>query len=142
MKKILVVEKHRMAGRLLAFLLQKQGYVTQTASNKIDAIQCLATGSIDLVIIDMKVSKIEALSLLQEIRQNILYQDLPIVILTVGIDDGSRHMAKVSGADRVLKQPFPIPRLQQVINDLLQTISFAMATHFGIPEFHSQPSRL
>lgn len=142
MKKILVVEKHRLAGRLLAFLLNKQGYTTETAFSQADAIQCLATDSIDLVIIDMKVSKEEAIDLLQEIRQDIRYQDLPVVILTVGVDDGSHRMAQASGADRILKQPVPISQLRRAINDLLQSFSLAVATQFGVSPLYREQFQL
>jgi DNA-binding NarL/FixJ family response regulator len=77
----LVVDDHEAARRGLTLLLDGTAVsVTNTAADGESALQQLAQDTIDVVLVDVQMQKMDGLSLLASIRQ--LYPELPVVFIS------------------------------------------------------------
>lgn len=90
---------------LMSSLLASQGYRVKTASDGLVALDLLAAGGIDLVLLDLMMSKLDGVEVCTRIRKGSEHTTLPVVFTTSLHDRASRIRAKESGADDFLVKP-------------------------------------
>lgn len=79
--KILVVDDDPFVRDMLAFILESNDYLIDTAVNGIEALQKYsADPNIGLIVSDMNMPEMNGLELIKELRNN--KADVPIIILT------------------------------------------------------------
>lgn len=112
-RKILVVDDERNITDILATILKSRGYSVGTADNGKDAIEILKKESYDLVISDIRMPKMDGLTLLKEINK--LKKDIITILLTgfATIDTAVESM-KLGAFDYVVK-PFDVTEIINVI---------------------------
>ncbi|WP_240041663.1 response regulator [Okeania hirsuta] len=82
-KKILIVDDNTTNRKILLKQTESWGMVVSTAENATHALDLMTKKyKFDLAIIDMQMPEIDGLTLANKIRQNPMYRDLPLVILT------------------------------------------------------------
>ncbi|NET43714.1 MAG: response regulator [Okeania sp. SIO2B3] len=82
-KRILIVDNNSTNRKILLKQTELLGLIVSTAKNATHALDLIAKNyKFDLAIIDMQMPEIDGLTLAKKIRQNPMYRDLPIVILT------------------------------------------------------------
>jgi len=79
-RRILIVDDDPLVHGSLAETFQAQDYDVATASDGMQALQVLERVSVDLVVTDLKMPKLDGLELLGRIKDR--YPQLPVVILT------------------------------------------------------------
>jgi CheY-like chemotaxis protein len=80
---VLVVDDEDAVQRLLRhFLEQEKGYNLVTAGSVGEAISVLEHGPIDAIVLDVRMPRRSGLELLEFIRWNERFRDLPVLILT------------------------------------------------------------
>ena len=89
------------------------------AGTGLEAIEHLALGPIDLMILDLNMPDMHGIEVLEFIRRHQAYRDLPVVILTTRSDETSRSQAQASGATRYLTKPFTPTELIEQARELL-----------------------
>ena len=115
--KILVVDDDERIRSLLVDTLSALGYHSLGAKNADEALSLLATEKVDLVIADVRMPKLNGLSLLRDIKnQNPL---LPVLIITGYNFAHSKDQAIESGADGFLAKPFRIGKIEELIQKSL-----------------------
>ena len=72
----------------------------------LEAIERLALGPIDLMILDLNMPEMHGVEVLQFVRSHKFYRKLPVVVLTTRGDDASRAQAMSAGATDYLTKPF------------------------------------
>jgi len=102
---ILVVEDEPATQLMLELMLQRSNHKVVSAVNGEDAIAFLANKPVDLVIADVWMPGMDGLALLQQLRSNERYQNLPIIMFTASGDDRVRSEAKRMGASGFLTKP-------------------------------------
>ncbi|MDB4989982.1 MAG: CheY-like response regulator receiver [Myxococcaceae bacterium] len=120
---ILVVDDDGASGELVATLLRSQGYLVRLASDGREACAIIARGGVDLLLLDLMMSKMDGVEVCAYIRKQLADTFLPIVITTSLTDRESRIRAKEAGADDVLVKPLDGLELLVRIESLLQTRS-------------------
>ncbi len=78
----------------------------QEAGNGLEAIERLALGPVDLMVLDLNMPDMHGLGVVHFVREHQRYRDIPIVVLTTRGDDESREAALTSGATLYLTKPF------------------------------------
>jgi two-component system chemotaxis response regulator CheY len=116
MKKILIVDDSPTMRRMVASALQGLAAVIfEEASNGLEAVEILARGGVDLMILDLNMPDMHGLDVLRFVRSHRLYKSTPIIVLTTKYDSESRQSAVTAGATDYLTKPFePRVLLQHV----------------------------
>jgi DNA-binding response OmpR family regulator len=106
-KKILVIDDEDDVNLLFKIVLQNNGFKVDTFSNPLLAIENFKNGLYDLVILDMKMPKMDGLSVYQEIRK--LDDKVEICLLTAGdLNDevfGKEVFPTLNKEDRFIRKP-------------------------------------
>jgi DNA-binding response OmpR family regulator len=102
-RRVLVVEDEPRYARLLALLLEREGYQVATAATAAVARDRVVREPPDLIVLDLGLPDADGLQLCRQLRE---IADTPIIVLTAraGLDD--RVLALDLGADDYLTKPF------------------------------------
>jgi putative two-component system response regulator len=118
---ILVVDDEHASGELAVTLLKSQGYDVRLVSDGKEALSRVARGEVDLLILDLMMSRMDGVEICAHVRNELRDWCLPIVITTSLNDRESRIRAKEAGADDVLVKPIDGLELLVRIDSLLRT---------------------
>jgi len=99
---ILIDDDRELGAMLTDFLTPEKLEVTVCGSGE-EGLERLASGSFDLVILDIMLPGISGLDALRQIRQT---SDVPVIMLTARGDDVDRIIGLEFGADDYLSKPF------------------------------------
>jgi DNA-binding response OmpR family regulator len=118
---ILVVDDESASGELAVTLLKSQGYSVHLVSDGKEALSIVARGGVDLLLLDLMMSRMDGVEICAYVRSELRDPFLPIVITTSLNDRESRIRAKEAGADDVLVKPLDGLELLVRIDSLLHT---------------------
>lgn len=114
---VLVVEDDSTVRRLLGLALADLGRI-QIVDNHRDAADAVLRERPDVVVLDVMLQGRSGLTLLSHWRNDPVFSDLPVVLLTALDDSMERRAGVEAGADAYITKPFE-PR---ELVELLQTI--------------------
>lgn len=114
--KILVVEDDKNSLSGLLTLLQHEGYETSGAISAYEALALMDTRHYDIVLADMKLPGLGALSLIEEIRKK--DSDIPVVVMTAYSSVENAVAAIKKGAEEYLTKPLDISALKRTLKNL------------------------
>lgn len=129
--KVLVIDDEPQIRRLLKLTLEEVGYVVLEADGGVQGLAVAATNAPDLVILDLGLPDMNGVEVLKKLRET---QTIPVLILSVFGQEGSKVAALDAGADDYLTKPFGDAELLARMRALLRRIKPAVATntfHFG-----------
>lgn len=107
MSRILVVDDSSTMRKLLGHILTPAGHQVVEAEDGIRALEQLAEQGVDLMIVDLNMPQMNGIELIQAIRKEPKFTDLPIIMLTTQADDESRRRCLSAGANLFLVKPVP-----------------------------------
>jgi DNA-binding response OmpR family regulator len=117
--RILVVDDEPHIRRVLDAMLGKEGFDVVLASEGSEGLRAMASGKIDLVILDLVMPGATGLEVLAKIRTDPQNADTPVIILTAKGQDADREAAFAGGADDFLTKPFSPKKLVARIREIL-----------------------
>ena len=88
------------------------------AGSGLEAIEQLALGPIDLMVLDLNMPDMHGLEVLKFVRGQAGLRSLPIIVLTTRGDDTSRGAALAAGATLYLTKPFSPAALADSVRTL------------------------
>ncbi|HZK82386.1 MAG TPA: response regulator, partial [Humisphaera sp.] len=91
MNRILIIDDMAVSRDVMARLLQRQGYVTDTAHNGAEGLVRLKQNKPDLILLDQMMPEVDGLTFLAGIRRFPKWKELPVIMFT-GVKDRSCHM--------------------------------------------------
>lgn len=104
-KNILVVDDSATIRALQAFILQSAGFEVETAANGIEALEKLYRKKFDLMVADINMPKMNGLKMIEILRKQEIYRDLPIIIVTSEEEEEDREKGLRAGANVYLVKP-------------------------------------
>ncbi len=104
-KSILVVDDSATIRALQSFILQSAGFEVDTAANGIEALEKLYRKNFDLVVADINMPKMDGLKMIEILRKQDIYRDLPIIIVTSEEEEEDREKGLKAGANVYLVKP-------------------------------------
>ncbi len=119
MGRVLVVDDSSTVRKLLASILAPSGHEVLEAADGVRALEILSQEAVDLVVSDLNMPQMNGIELIQTIRENPRFRDLPIVMLTTVTDEESRRKGLLAGANVYLMKPAPAHVVLYKINSLL-----------------------
>ncbi|MDD5261274.1 MAG: response regulator [Methylacidiphilales bacterium] len=106
---ILLVDDSPTVRKMQEAQLRKLGFRVTTACDGQEALEALAQGNFDLVITDLEMPNLDGTGLVQRIRENPQWTDLPVVLVTSRAGEQELHELKQMGATACLQKPFSRP---------------------------------
>ena len=103
---LLVVEDDQNLSRLLEYNLERAGFKCLLSSSGEHGLEQLSRKSFDLVLLDIMLPGIDGFEICRRIRQNQLYKDLPIIMLTAKGEEIDRILGFELGIDDYVIKPF------------------------------------
>lgn len=76
------------------------------AATGLEAIERVALGPVDLIILDLNMPDMHGLEVLDFLRRHQAYREVPVIVLTTRGDEASRADALAAGANLYLTKPF------------------------------------
>lgn len=115
---ILVVDDDENQRILLAQMLSREGYRSLTAVHGIEALKCVRSHAVDVVITDMLMPEMDGTELLRTLYSE--RPDIPVIAMS-GLDDWKQwlRIAEHLGAFATLHKPVFAPQLRQAIQKAL-----------------------
>jgi len=102
MSTVLVVEDSPVAREVVMKILQREGYDVVGACNGLEALDLLHTQIPDLMLLDVMMPEMDGMTLLQELRDEPQYKELPVILLTALSDENRMKRAKELGVREYL----------------------------------------
>jgi two-component system chemotaxis sensor kinase CheA len=119
-KRLLVVEDSLTTRTLLKSILETAGYEVATAADGEQAWQFLAARSVDLVVADVDMPRLDGFGLTRKIRSSPRHQRLPLILVTARETDQDKARGIDVGANAyLLKSAFDQRNLLECIAQLL-----------------------
>ena len=117
---ILVVDDNGINRYLLSRYLERQGHAVQVASTGQKALDMIATGTFDLVLLDITMPGLTGYEVLQHLKNSATWRDLPVIMLSAW-DEMDRVVRCLElGAEDYLPKPFNPVLLRNRVGDFLE----------------------
>ncbi|MBU1231143.1 MAG: response regulator [Proteobacteria bacterium] len=114
---VLVVDDEEIARTNLEHVLKKEGYAVRTAANGLEALELVRAWSFDLIVTDLKMDKMDGMTLLAEAGR--LSPSTQIIIVTGFATVTSAVEAMRTGAAHYLTKPISLDHLRESVRDVL-----------------------
>ena len=118
--RVLIAEDNVVNQHLASRILEKRGHSVTTVANGQEALEALAQGSFDLILMDVQMPEMdgfEAARLIRE-RERETGQHIPIVAMTAHAMTGDRERCLEAGMDAYISKPLNAHELLQVVESL------------------------
>jgi two-component system OmpR family response regulator len=117
MPTILIVDDEAHIRDVVQYALTREGFETRSCENGQKALEELAKGGIDLIILDILMPELDGLSVCRKIRQS---SSLPIIFLSSRGDEVDRIIGLELGGDDYLPKPFSPRELATRVKTVLR----------------------
>lgn len=122
--KILIVDDEKLLVKGMKFNFEQDGYQVETAYDGKEALRLAHDKSLDIIILDLMLPKIDGLSVCQKIRE---FSNIPIVMLTAKSEDMDKIMGLEYGADDYITKPFNILELKARVKAIMRRMTPAQS---------------
>ncbi len=116
--RILIVEDDERLSSVMSALLRRDGYETDECGDGLDALNYIANGGFEAVILDCMLPSLDGLSVLKRIRSADIY--VPVLMVTALGEINDRVGGLNAGADDYLVKPFAPEELLARVRALLR----------------------
>jgi DNA-binding response OmpR family regulator len=100
---VLIVDDDVKLVKLLQTYFAKEGYITYTANDGLDALQVVRERHPDIMVLDLMLPGLDGLDVCRKIRKD---NDIPIIMLTARDEESDRLVGLEIGADDYVTKPF------------------------------------
>jgi two-component system cell cycle response regulator DivK len=116
---ILYVEDNSDNRKLVRRVLEVEGYLVKEAKDGLQAMECLESEPIDLVLMDINMPDTDGYTLTARMRAMPRFAHLPIVAVTANVMRGDRERSLQAGCDGYIQKPIDIDTLSQQVERFL-----------------------
>ena len=137
--RILVVEDEKKVASFIKKGLEEEGYAVDVAADGEEGLAMALTGVHDLIILDIRLPKMDGLRVLQELRRDSV--SVPVLLLTVRATIEDKVLGLDAGADDYLTKPFAFQELVARVRALLRRRAEAEPTVLRVGDLRLDPAR-
>lgn len=118
--KILVVDDEKVIVKGIKYNLEQEGYQVSCAYDGEEAVNLAKDNSIDLILLDVMLPKMDGLTACRTIRG---FSNVPIIMLTARSEDIDKILGLEYGADDYITKPFNIREVTSRIKAILRRVN-------------------
>lgn len=118
--KILIVDDEKLLVKGMKFNFEHDGFQVETAYDGEEALRLAHDKSIDIIVLDLMLPKIDGFEVCQKIRE---FSSVPIIMVTAKTEDMDKILGLEYGADDYITKPFNILELKARIKAILRRIT-------------------
>ena len=118
--KILVVDDEKLLVKGIKFNLEQDGYAVVTAFDGEEAIRLAHDESIDLILLDLMLPKVDGFTVCRTIRS---FSNVPIIMVTAKSEDIDKILGLEYGADDYITKPFNILEVKARLKAIMRRTS-------------------
>lgn len=132
--KILIVDDLKINLDLLQAVLERSGYEVTSARNGIEALERLKKDSIDMIISDVLMPKMDGFALCRECKRHDALRKIPFIFYSgTYTREEDRKLALGLGAERFIAKPMEIKPLMEIIEDVFKDYNKDLPDSSEIP---------
>ncbi|RLC59203.1 MAG: hypothetical protein DRI30_01135 [Chloroflexi bacterium] len=117
--RVLIVEDDRISQKMVRDALQAAGYETDEVDSGELALQKVAEGTPDLVLMDIRLPGIDGLETTRRLKADPKTAAIPVVAVTAHVMPEDEAMIRAAGCDAYMPKPLRFSALLGVVRDLL-----------------------
>ncbi len=133
---ILLVDDEDAVRKVLAFPLERDGYVVVQAADGEEALRRFAEQPVDLVVLDIMLPRLDGLEVCKRLRAT---SAVPIIMLTARDDELDKVIGLELGADDYITKPFSIREFRSRVRALLRRSRVTHAAGEEVAEVIEHP---
>ncbi len=118
-KKILVVEDSALSRRVITSMFEGDDYNIEEAEDGLEALERLKQGVPDLVLLDLILPEMDGYQVLDAMKKNDNYKNIPVIMLTSRDALFDKLKGKMSGTDEYLTKPIDKEKLMNIVEKYL-----------------------
>jgi two-component system chemotaxis response regulator CheY len=118
-KMILVADDSPSIRKFISYALLAKGYEIIPVSDGMEALEKMPNQNISLVITDLNMPNIDGFELIKTIRENEIYRDIPIIILSSLANNDDIEKGLCCGANSYIIKPFDPKRILYEVSKYL-----------------------
>lgn len=118
-KTILAVDDSASIRQMVSFTLKSAGYEVVEAVDGMDGLEKAKTKSVNLILTDQNMPRMDGLSLIKSLRAMPQYAAVPILMLTTESSDAMKTQGRAAGATGWLVKPFDPQKLIEVVRKVI-----------------------
>ena len=118
-KTVLAVDDSASIRQMVSFTLKSAGYEVVEAVDGMDGLEKAKTKSINLVLTDQNMPRMDGLTLIKTLRGMPTYRTVPILMLTTESSDTMKSQGRAAGATGWLVKPFDPQKLIEVVKKVI-----------------------
>ena len=119
MKTILAVDDSMSIRQMVSYTLKGAGYDVIEAVDGQDGLEKAKARTVNLVLTDQNMPRMDGLSLVKALRELAQYQSAPILVLTTESSSQMKVDGKAAGATGWLVKPFDPAKLLEVVKRVI-----------------------
>ncbi len=132
MEVVLIVED---SVEMLGFLRDSfaENFKVLTASDGFEALKILEVNEVSIIVSDLMMPNMDGLKLCNEVKNNLLWSHIPLVLLTAKTDIDSKIDGMNIGADSYIEKPFSMSYLQAKVKNLIDSREMLRKKYSELP---------
>lgn len=116
---LLIVDDNKENRELLCKRLSRDGFKTVGAKDGVDAMNVLKKETIHLTLLDIMMPEVDGITLLSQIRENSLFDNMPVIMLTAIDIINVAQDCLSKGACGYITKPYDMDLVKQKIKQCL-----------------------
>ena len=133
-KRILFIDDDQALQNLVVMMLQRVGLQTWVADTAVEGLEMMRTEDFGLLLPDLMLPDIDGFEVLERLRKDVRYQNMPILILSARAETEAISRGFELGADGYLTKPY-LP------NSLIERVRTLLVQGRRRPSGDNQPAK-
>lgn len=116
---VLLIEDEPNIIEAIRFILSRDGWRVDTHSDGLTAVDAVRARRPDLVVLDVMLPNRSGYDILNDLRADAEFKDLPVLMLTARGQKKDRELAEKLGASRFMTKPFSNGEVLETVRALV-----------------------
>lgn len=120
MKKVLLVDDEEDLLETQRMFLEEKGYEVDIAKDGIEAMERVYEKKYDIILLDITIPEMDGYQVLRMIKNEPLYKDVPVIMVTAKTLKADKFRGFETGADGYLTKPYSPEELISMVNSFIK----------------------
>jgi chemosensory pili system protein ChpA (sensor histidine kinase/response regulator) len=119
---VMLVDDSVSVRKVVGGMLERAGFRVVTANDGADALQRLAEATVDVVVTDLEMPRLNGFELIRDLRRSPATRDLPVAVLTTRAGAKHVNLARQLGVEHYVTKPVDEAAFVQLIESLMAPV--------------------